>query len=241
MNPRISIILVAPESAGNIGAVARAMKNTGLRDLRLVNPPAQWKAKGKMMAMSAYDLLEKAVVYKTVKEAIADAALVVGTTRRKGPKRGNFSSFEDGIKTLGQFSKKQRVAVLFGKESKGLDNASLKLCDWALTIPSDPAYPSLNLAQAVMVVSFSIYREKPDPGILEEPKELLSKEEVFTVLERFREALDALSYGNEGAGDVIDRIVATLHGLLKRSGLMKHEAHMFKGFTRRICERALKK
>lgn len=241
MNPRISIVLVAPETAGNIGAAARAMKNTGLRDLRLVNPPENWKAKGKMMAMSAYDLMEKASVFKSVEEAIADAALVIGTTRRTGPKRGSFSSFEQGIRTMARFSKKQKAAILFGKESKGLDNKALKLCDWALTIPSDPAYPSLNLAQAVMVVSFAIYRIKPDAGAPEKPKEFLSKEEVFVVLEKFREALDVLSYGNEGAGDVIPRIVATFYGLLKRSGLLKHEAQMFKGFTRRICERALKK
>ncbi len=241
MNPRISIILVSPESAGNIGSVARAMKNTGLRDLRLINPPENWKVKGKMMAVSAYDLLEKASVFESLEEAIADSALVIGTTRRKGPKRGNFSSFEEGIKTLAEFSAKQKTAILFGKESKGLDNKALKLCDWALTIPSDPTYPSFNLAQAVMIVSFAIYRMNPDAEAPGKSKIFLPKEEMFVVLEKFREALDVLSYGNEGAGDVIPRIVSTFHGLLKRSGLMRHEAQMLKGFTRRICERALKK
>src|SRR3989338_5776319 len=130
MKRQIAMTLVSPENPDNIGAVARAMKNMGLRDLRLVNPPAGWKAKGRKMAMSAGDVLASAQTYRTVSKAIADSRRVVGTTRRKGPRRGTFMDFKKGIQQIRKISSNQPVSILFGKESKGLDNESLALCDW---------------------------------------------------------------------------------------------------------------
>jgi len=236
MNFRISIILVEPENPDNIGAVARAMKNMGLGNLRLVNPPEEWRQKAKKMAIAAEDVLKKALVYPTLREAVSDQTLVIGTTRRHGPRRGVFIPFQEMIKKVQAVAQRKPAAIIFGKESKGLDNASLKLCDWVTTLPASPAYPSINLAQAVMLVAFALFqsdhKEKIPPS-----SDLLyvSKEVMDDVLARLRKSLHVLNYEEEGS-DVIDRILATFHGLFKRGGLIQSEAQMLRGIARRICE-----
>lgn len=229
------MVLVEPENPDNIGAVARAMKNMGLRDLRLVRPPKSWTKKGGKMAMKARDTLEAASVYASVKDAVSDARLVIATTRRSGPKRGIFIPFESALQKIATASP-ACVAVLFGKESKGLANRDLAICDWVTAIPSHPDYPSINLAQAVMIVAFSLFTAAPPSRPSRKGLLYVSKEEMNSVLDRFREALSALNYEEEGRG-VHERIVTTLHRLLKRGGLLTSEARMLKGLSRRICER----
>lgn len=239
MKRQIAIILVSPENPDNIGAVARAMKNMGLSDLRLVSPPSQWKIKGKKLAMSAQDVLKAAKTYETLPAAIADAGMVVGTTRRRGPRRGAFVDFEKGIGKLKAVSKSQQAAILFGKESKGLDNQSLKLCDWVLSIPSDEAYPSLNLSQAVMVIAFSLYMENSER--LEVPSKVFrvcEKQEIDEVLGCFEQALRALDY--DKGKMLIPRILTTFGGIFKRNGMLEPEAQMFKGLSRTILSKLKK-
>jgi TrmH family RNA methyltransferase len=234
---RISIVLVEPENSDNIGACARAMKNMGFYNLRLVKPPRDWEQTGRKMAMRARDVLERAEVYPTLRGAIRDACLVIGTTRRSGAKRGAFLSFAETIKKIKKVSQKKPVAIVFGKESKGLDNKSLGTCDWVTTIPTGPAYPSINLAQAVMLVVFSLLHSKirketenPSHGFY------VSKKVTQDVLRRLGKALRVLGYEREGAG-VLQRILVTFHGLLKRNGLLQSEAQMLRGISRRIGER----
>lgn len=245
------MVLVEPENPDNIGAAARAMKNMGFQDLRLVNPPLGWKIKGRKMAMKARDTLESSRVFKSVKEAVRDARLVIGTTRRAGPKRGLFIPFQTALQKITASPRSSAAirrlrrllrgddcsaAILFGKESKGLSNHDLAMCDWVTTLPSHPGYPSINLAQAVMIVAFSIFTHRRLPQEISRGLLYVSKEEMNSVLDRFREALSALNYESEGR-DVHERIVATLHRLFKRGGLLTSEARMLKGLSRRICER----
>ncbi len=238
MNPLLAIILVEPENPDNIGAVARAMKNMGLSDLRLVSPPKQWKAKGKKLAMSAEDTLFSAKVFKSVSKAVEDACLVVGTTRRTGAKRGKFLDFKKGITHLKRFSLSQQAAVLFGKESKGLDNESMSYCDWMISIPSDEQYPSLNLSQAVMVVAFSLFQLSVPKTPKKEEITFCNKQEIKETLRHFEKALKALNY--EKLGDpLLERIVANFHGIFKRNGMLPAEAQMIKGLARRIVENVI--
>lgn len=234
----ISIILVEPENPDNIGAVARAMKNMGLSDLRLVKPPRGWKSKGKKLAMSAVDLLSRAVVYKTVPAALGDCHWTVGTTRRVGPRRGSFLTFRE---TIEQISKKsetsQRVGILFGKESKGLDNESLALCDISLSIPSSDDYPSLNLSQAVMVIAFSLFEAG---GLGHKPYSrqglvFYNQEQIAETMEHWKLGLEALGY-NEGKG-LLARVLTTMRGIFKRGGMLEEEAQMLKGLSRTIRNR----
>ncbi|MDD5217800.1 MAG: TrmH family RNA methyltransferase [Candidatus Omnitrophica bacterium] len=251
MNSFVSIILVEPENPDNIGAVARAMKNMGFCDLRLVRPVKQWKKKGKKLAMAACDVLVGASAFPSVEEVVSDLNLVIGTTRRSGPKRGAFLGFEDVIARIKKVKFPQRVGIMFGKESKGLDNQSLNCCDWVTMIPSHPAYPSINLAQAVMIMCFSLFdrsvrslsaiprrgsfKRKEHAGDSGNKLMFLPQKEVWITIERFRSALDMLGYGSENR-EVRERICSTLKRLFKRNGLIESEAQMFKGISRRICE-----
>ena len=236
----VSITLVSPENPDNIGAVARAMKNMGLRDLRLVNPPSDWKTKGRKLAMAATDVLESAKTYRTVSDAVHDARMVVGTTRRKGPRRGTFVDFQEGIQKIRKTSRSQCLSILFGKESKGLDNKTLAFCDWVLSIPSDEAYPSLNLSQAVMVIVFSLFEETQSKkeGAGKKPLFFCQKREIEETLTHFERALRVLDYGR-GKG-LIPRILTTLGGVFKRNGMLEPEAQMIKGLSRTIINKLSK-
>lgn len=243
MLSQICIILVDTETADNIGAAARAMKNMGFSDLRLVRPPRNWKIKGKKLAMSAGDVLHSAKVFPSVSKAGADLHCLIGTSRRIGQHRGRFLSFE---KTLSEISKrmrrKQNIGILFGRESKGLDNESLEACDWAVTIPAHKDYPSLNLAQAVMVTLFSLFiktnRHIAKMGIppLHEALIVASKNEIHDTLRYWEKALRRLNYGGNRQ-DLLERILATFEGIFKRNGMLISEAQMIKGLSRRICQK----
>lgn len=232
MEALISIVLVEVEHPDNIGAAARAMKNMGLRDLRLVKPPPFWKEKGKKMALHAYDLLEEARVYEHLQSAVKDACLVVGTTRRHGRRRGRFLDFDETILKIRETAVTKKVAIVFGKESKGLSNNQLMFCDWVTTIPADSEYASLNLAQAVLLVAFSLFRAsahgKASPRAIEE--DFLPKDKVEETLVCFKEGIDALGY----KPFLARRVLNTFRALLKRSGLKHSESQMIKGLARRI-------
>ena len=237
----ISILLVASEHVDNVGAVARAVKNMGFSDLRLVRPPRNWRTKGKKMAMSAVDILQKAKTFSSLKKASEDLNLLIGATRRSGGGRAFFHPFSETISKIRQASQTQKVGIVFGCESKGLANRDLQLCDLAVTIPTSSAFPSLNLAQAVMVVLFSL--NQASEGIRSrsgknERKLFLDKKEVELALRHFEKALKALGY-RKGGADLLPRILRTTRGLIKRGGLLAEEAQMIKGLSRRICEKVL--
>lgn len=233
----IIVILAYPENPDNIGAVARAIKNMGFETLRLVIPPARWRVKGRKMAMSAGDILKKAQVFRSLKDAAADISVLVGTTRRHGKERGTFLAFDKAIEKIQRESPKGNVGIVFGCESKGLSNEHIRLCDYQMTIPTGRAYPSLNLAQAVMVVLFSISGKR---SLLSQESKAegkpLKKKEVELTLMCFEEALRSLGY-REGGANLLPRILQTTRDLIKRSGLWEREAQMIKGLSRRITEK----
>jgi TrmH family RNA methyltransferase len=234
----IAVILVSPENPDNIGAAARAVKNMGFTDLRLVAPPGNWRAKAKKMAVSAEDILKKGKEHASLQDAVRDLALVVGTTRRLGGHRGTFLSFDQAVAKIRGSSRRQKAGIVFGRESKGLANEDSALCDHLVTIPTGPSYPSLNLAQAVIVTLFALCRDRR----LEKKaahERALNKKEIEGTIAHFKEALKALGY-KKGGADLLPRILRTLRGLIKRGGLLEPEAQMIKGLSRKIREKVLK-
>lgn len=121
-NADVIIILVAPENVNNIGAVARALKNMGFSELRLVRPPKNWRIQGKKMAMFAVDVLKRGKVFPSLEKAVDDLNFVVGTTRRNGTGRGIFLPFQETVTKIRENSKRLRAGIVFGCESKGLAN-----------------------------------------------------------------------------------------------------------------------
>jgi len=154
----IWIILVRPKFPENIGSVARAMKNMGLSRLAIVNGCSPLLANAYKLASGAEDILERAEEFLTLREAISETGCVVGMTSRGGKERNPDLALEALAKKLIPLSQKNLVGLAFGSEKEGLTNEELSLCHLYARIPSVESFPSLNLAQAVMVVSYELFR-----------------------------------------------------------------------------------
>lgn len=152
----IRIVLVNTSHPGNIGGVARAMKNMGLSRLTLVEPrqfpdeQADWRAAG------AIDLLQQARICASLDEAVADCQYIVGTSARERRIPWPLLDPRHCAEQMALRSSQEQVAVLFGREDRGLTNEELQRCNLHLHIPSDPRYSSLNLAMAVQIVCYEL-------------------------------------------------------------------------------------
>lgn len=158
MLSHIKIVLVETSHAGNIGAVARAMKNMTLTQLALVNPKQFPCAEATARAAGADDVLSRATVYNTLQEAIADCQLVIGASARSRTISWPEITPRACAKQV-VHDKEQRVAIVFGRENSGLKNHELDLCQFLLHIPCNPEYSSLNVAAAVQVVCYELFVE----------------------------------------------------------------------------------
>ena len=152
----IRIVLVGTTHPGNIGAVARGMKNMGLSDLALVTPRYFPHDEATARASGAHDLLDNALVFDTLEEAIADCVYVAAASARSRSIDWPCLDCRDAAARLIEESAGGRVAAVFGPEKTGLSNADLDHCDTLLSIPTDPDFNSLNLAMAVQVLSYEI-------------------------------------------------------------------------------------
>jgi tRNA/rRNA methyltransferase len=160
-----AIVLVKPQLAVNIGMCARAMANFGLDDLRLVNPRGGWPREGAWhktayaAAASASALLDRAKVFDSVKEAVADLNYVYATTaRERGQLKRIYTPAEAMPEAAGAIASGEKRGVLFGPERTGLDNDDVALADAIITFPVSPGYASLNLAQAVLLCGYEWYK-----------------------------------------------------------------------------------
>ncbi len=158
----IRIVLVGTTHPGNIGAVARAMKNMGLCDLALVEPRYFPHDEATARASGADDLLENASVHDTLADAVADCVHVIGTSARSRAINWPCLDAKDAAARIIEESAKGTVAAVFGPEKTGLLNEDMDLCDSLLTIPTDPSFSSLNLAMAVQVVTYEIRAARSD-------------------------------------------------------------------------------
>jgi len=150
------VILSHPQMGENIGASARAMKNCGLNNLHLVAPRDGWpNPAAEAMASGGVDLLETAGIYDTTREAAAPFTLIAATTaRRRGMAKPILSPRDAAQRLIEHKSQGGRTALLFGAERSGLDNDEVALADIIITVPLNPAFSSLNLAQAVLLMGW---------------------------------------------------------------------------------------
>lgn len=232
----ISIVLVEPQNPGNIGSVARAMKNTGFPNLVLVAPVDFKTNEAFSMACKADDILQNALTYPTLKDAIKDARLIVGTTRRKGRGRHPLLTLQEVAPKVLEFSRKNRVSILFGREDKGLTNPELSLCHILVEVPTHGDYPSLNLSHAVLLFCYELFRlEDPvTPSIT-----LAPLEDVGGMYSHIEKTLKRLGYGERGGEYLLKAIMRTLRRLFGRTGLMEKEVNMIRGICTQI-EKTLK-
>lgn len=157
MLDRTRIILVNTSHPGNMGSTARAMKTMGLAELYLVAPLQQPNhPKAKEMAVDAADILDNAVVVKTLDEAISDCTLVIGTSARMRTIPWPLLTPREMAEKVKQEAPNSQTAILFGQEQSGLTNEELQRCHLHIQIPTNPQYSSLNLAAAVQVIAYEL-------------------------------------------------------------------------------------
>jgi tRNA/rRNA methyltransferase len=153
----ISIILVAPQMGENIGASARAMKNFGIRDLRLVAPRDGWpNDKAASMSAHAVDIIKSARIYNDIKSAIADLDFIYATTAAQRDMNKQYVLSRNIVDDLPPMGSK--VGFLFGRESSGLSNDEITYANKIVTIDTEGQYSSLNLAHAVAVICYELFQ-----------------------------------------------------------------------------------
>jgi tRNA/rRNA methyltransferase/tRNA (cytidine32/uridine32-2'-O)-methyltransferase len=170
----ICVILSRPAEAGNVGAICRAMKNMGLRELRIAGQGPAEAGEGRgpdglnrelilARAVHAGEIWENALFFDSLGEAVADCTLVIGTTRRKGKHRKSFPLTP--AETAACLAERQgRAALVFGNERTGLEREELELCTLASYIPSDESFPSLNLSHALQIYAYELFLRLGPPS-----------------------------------------------------------------------------
>lgn len=153
----VVVVLDHPQNLVNIAGVVRAMKNMGLHRLRLVNPSEYdtWRIGG--IAHRSEDVSEEAEIFGSLQEALSDAVFVVGTTARARTAHRNYARPRDLGPLVVERAERGVVALLFGREDRGLENEALDLCHSVAIIPTDPDYSSLNLAQATLLLAYEVF------------------------------------------------------------------------------------
>lgn len=235
----VVIVLVHPISPGNVGSVARAMRNFGLNELVVVDPPAFDLERARWMAAGASEALDTLRVVGTVAEAVADCQFAVGASARK--RRWSWPVLEPTELARRSFDTGQRTAILFGREDAGLDNDALGHCQALLRIPT-AGMASLNLAQAALVVCLRYFDEAVArgwmPGESRVPGPSASRDETPPVHDaaplRLQEAaiqqsLDTLELTPYMGHRAREQVQVNLSRLLQRAQPSRQELEMLLG------------
>ncbi|HEY8564721.1 MAG TPA: RNA methyltransferase [Beijerinckiaceae bacterium] len=230
------IILVEPQLAENIGMTARAMANFGLSDLRLVAPRDGWPKKGAHSAASgASPLLERAQLFATAAEAVADLHFVFATTaRERGQMKRVLGPDAAMAEAAARAASGQRAGILFGRERTGLENDEIALADFIVTFPVDPAFPSLNLAQAVLLTAYEWRRAEtggalPFPGGQHSPP--APKAMVGALHDHLEAELDAAGFFSADKRPVV---VRNLRDMVARMQPSEQDVRTLRGVIRAL-------
>ena len=222
------IVLVRPQLGENIGKAARAMLNFGLTEMRLVEPRDGWPNPSAGPAASGADVvLEKATVFPTVAEAVADCAHVYATTVRKRGVTKPVLTPEEAAREVGSRSE-GRSAILFGPERSGLETEDVALARAIITVPINPEFGSLNLAQAVILCAYE-WSKTADlvQPTAEEALPPAPQEELEGLIGHFEQLLDPVGYFRPYSRTAATR--RTLRGLLTKPGWNHLEVRTLRG------------
>ena len=238
MLSNIRIVLVNTSHPGNIGAVARAMKNMCLDQLYLVGPKHFPHPDAVARASGADDLLSQAVVCDDLDQALADCALVFGSTARKRSLAWPEVTPRGCGEVIFQQANDQPVAILFGREDSGLLNEELERCHYMLSIPSNSAYSSLNIAAAVQVIAYELHMQSLDVGECEVSADeqwvtMAEMEGFYTHMQKVMEQTGFIEPGNPR------NVIRRLRRLFSRTQLDENEINILRGMLTSV-ERSLK-
>ena len=221
----LSIVLVEPQTPGNVGMVCRAMKNMGLRDLRLVKGCRTDHSEARKLAVSARDLLDGAVRFESLEDALADIEISVATTRRIGKYRQEVMEPVELVAKLREKIGSGRAALVFGREDNGLSTDELALCRWQATIPTSGEYGSLNLAQAVLIFCYEVSRGVV-PGAIIPSREMATTGEIEELCGHMEKTLLEIGFLDPSNPK---HLMRTLRRILARAELDTREISVFRG------------
>jgi tRNA/rRNA methyltransferase len=229
-----AVVLVEPQLGENIGMVARAMLNCGLDDLRLVRPRADWPNEKAVAAASGADrVLEQARLYPSTAAATADLNLLFATTARtRAMTKWTLTPRAAASEVHRATEAGNRVGLLFGKEARGLGNDDVALSQAIISIPLNPAFSSLNLAMAVLIVGYEwrlAADAKPPTAVLQLPKETepATAEQLQGLFEQLESELDRCGFLRIAEKRPI--MVRNLRNLFGRAGLSAQEVRTLRG------------
>jgi len=226
----LRIVLVRPQYSGNIGAVARAMRNFAVRDLALVNPAPVHRAQADMMAVHARDVLDHMQIHTSVEAAIADCGLVIGTTCREGLYRENAVTPRTLAPHILATANTNRVALVFGCEDSGLANDELRYCHRLMRIPTNATYASLNVAQAVLLCCYEVFlATQEDRAETLQPLAVAERQELM--YEKLKHALLKVGFLHK---DNPEHIMFAFRRILGRAGLEERDVRILLGMARQI-------
>lgn len=227
----IAVVLHRPHFPENIGAAARAAKNMGIRHLIVVDPlDCDLTRILKMATHAAEDVVATMEVYDDLCEALASFHYIIGTTARTGSQRRTVLDPRDMARRVVHISRNNRTALLFGPENRGLANRELKYCHALVTIPTSKEFASLNLAQAVMIMTYEIFRAAEEPPESFAPK-LATSFELEAMYQHLQEILAKIHFVNPENPEYWMR---SLRRFFSRIGLQAREVKIIRGICRQI-------
>ena len=236
--PSPAIVLVAPQLGENIGMVARAMANFGLRELRLVAPRDGWpNDKARASASGADWVIDDARVFDTTAEAVADLGLVLATTARPREMAKPVLNPEAAATRLAaRVDAGETAGILFGGERSGLDNDDVAQADAIITFPTAPEFASLNLAQSVLLLGYEWFRTRGEHGGRPRaaPPPLAAKADQQRLFEHLESELDAAGFLFPPEKRPV--MVRNLRTIFQKAELTDQEVRSLRGVIRALAE-----
>lgn len=224
----VKIVLVGTTHPGNIGAAARAMKNMGIKNLSLVEPKEFPSDVAIYRSKAAKDILEHAQVFNTLEEAISDCELVIGTSARGRKVPWPILNPKEAAEEVSRSSSHHKIAIIFGREDRGLTNEELGLCNLHVNIPTDPDYSSLNLAQAVQILVYEIRQailgEQEDKDYWD--VELANNDQTELLINHMDELMQQVEFYDV---DNPRKLLLRVRRFFKRSRIDVMETNIFRG------------
>jgi tRNA/rRNA methyltransferase len=230
MLSNVRVVLVRPRGSGNIGSVARAMKNFGGRELAIVGTARTRSFWARAMAVHGRDILSDVKCYATIREATADCRLVVGTTARSGLYRKHSQTPREVAPEIAAAARSDKIALIFGPEDHGLSNKDLESCQLLITIPTHSDYRSLNVAQAVVVCLYEIFLEsitRPEQPALQRAR----AENVERLFDIMRDSLLKIGFLDS---ENPEHMLLAFRRFLGRAGLEDKDVRILTGMFRQI-------
>lgn len=245
LGPAPITVLVNPQLGENIGTAARAMANFGLHALRLVDPRDGWPNEKALTSSSGANwIIENATVHATLEEALKDTHYVYATTARpRGMVKEVITPEQAGHDMRARIARGETLAILFGRERTGLTNDEISLADVIVTAPVNPAFASLNIAQAVLLVGYEWYKDQAEtlgqqtpelpalsgPGLQTPDTRPATKEELYGFIGQLERELDAAGFFK--TDDKKPGMLRNIRNLFARAELTEQEVRSLRGIV----------